>query len=562
MANELTYNNVKFDYVKTTGFDQSPIFSDDGMDYLYTYYRIQVEAVFNAQLPNAVTSEGSFASPAKLMKGIRDLLMTPRKGLVYKQGVDEIIKFTPSATITGDAKNGPFPKVFSIKQVCSPSTFIIIFEVEGYTRDCEVSASASNTAAPVILSNRWTVQDHIDGASQLTTRTTRGTTIFLGGRSLTADSLRSAFIPMVEPKFTRQDIDITESSDGLKCHWVVTDKETYVPQNPSPVTHWEGEYEEQRGESNMAAFNITVWGDKNTEKGKLLTFAIQVMFSRVNLTPRQGPDGNVSRDIIISARTRESLHENKLSLSASVLQAPVFAKNKLLMPFRIGRPIDVVTNANQFKQIQYRGSLATQLVLAKLKKENCDVPEDLARRGMSQNQPYDQPTSSTNVNIYPTANINVPDVTLYSDDQRDNPYTQYDVQTQFHTTNYTIPMPIASSNPAYRFCAFVTLAQPTCTKEVRFTVERYGEPPELPAPNTGNTDEVLLYSKVMPMSTVVTADGITQRFYQSGSYFYAMTRPPNQGENLSVAATPNYRLSPRDPSTQLLASDFVGGIIA
>lgn len=228
----LTYNGVDLQVEHFTVFEQNPVYSDDGADYLYTHFRIGCKFLWNPE----ATANAAKALPATSIAEVRKKLLESRKHLFIRFEDGQILS-SPMVAPNGrlyscDANNGPKPLRCSVMEFHGTKSAIGFFEIETWVNECD--------RARIVLSNRWSMQSDID-SNYYTTRTIIGKAVFrtdlLFSRPLPAgidagaganwllDDFRSMFIPAVPRGFRRTHIVVGVASDNTELTYQVTDEE-------------------------------------------------------------------------------------------------------------------------------------------------------------------------------------------------------------------------------------------------------------------------------------------------------------------------------------------------
>ncbi len=224
----LTYNGVELGLQRTLDVQDDAAYSPDGQDFLYREVTVDAICVINpATMAGIGINPGS--SSAKIIKSIRQVLLTPQKQLLMKSG-DDIIYDTPGFQPNGlpytcDANGGPFPEHFSVLEFQGTKTIIARYRIKFYVNDC--------LEQRIVLSNRWNITSDTD-TSGITTRTIEGWCIVDMGKfiaefgNFSVDRFRNNFSIACPTNFKRINIQVTAQSDGSRAHYVVTDQEQTV----------------------------------------------------------------------------------------------------------------------------------------------------------------------------------------------------------------------------------------------------------------------------------------------------------------------------------------------
>lgn len=239
---EITYNNVTLEIVRTNFVNREAIHTEDMATYLYTKWTIDVIA--------HVTKIDTPGDPVPILPGatdntIRNQLMQPRRQLKVVAGGSEIL-FSPRRIPTQvgsvypcDAKNGPFCTVFGIQQIIGVSMFVIHCRFETWDVEYDESQPHSTKAPNVVLANRWTSVEDIDELCY-PTRYISGEAIlrtdFMQQRNIerreagssnfnAADitTLRRYFFFPVPNNYQRQNVRVELSTDGSRLKWSFED---------------------------------------------------------------------------------------------------------------------------------------------------------------------------------------------------------------------------------------------------------------------------------------------------------------------------------------------------
>ena len=290
----LFYNGVNLGLVQVVEDSKVAEYDPTGQDYLWTRYRIAVEAIYtpddqtfaaaystsrtvgNGQpdpTSNPVPSRNS--SAVYTDRSLRHTLMQPRGVLIVDYNSDPDQKKTGDAvkqvwlesppTTTGvysgwddhpdrmpcDLNNGPIPQEDTIvNAVGDGRTFFVRFVVETCLNDCrpdsrnEISNNPNRLPPPPLLSNRWTASMSYDPAGYAT-RTFTGLAIFRadllrdaqndGNPYWTPDAWRLAILPPVPKNAIRYVDEITPAPDGFSYKYVVRDVEQEVTFLDTPL---------------------------------------------------------------------------------------------------------------------------------------------------------------------------------------------------------------------------------------------------------------------------------------------------------------------------------------
>lgn len=274
----LAYNGITLAIVQVLEESKVAEYDPTGQDYLWTRYRIAVEAIYNPDDPNFAVAyttaelgpngrpkpdskpvRNSTTSAVYTDVALRHKLMQPRGELLIdyasdpdpkKQGdaAKQLWLDSPPKDVTGnrrpcDLKNGPLPQEDTVVRTAGDGrTFIVRFVVETYLNDCEEGTELRGTRGrtnppPPLLSNRWTATMSYDDGGYAT-RTFTGLAIFRadvlreaqagGSPYWTPDAWRLDILPPVPANSIRYVDAITPSPDGFSYQYTVRDVEQEV----------------------------------------------------------------------------------------------------------------------------------------------------------------------------------------------------------------------------------------------------------------------------------------------------------------------------------------------
>ena len=137
----------------------------------------------------------------------------------------------------------------------------------------------------------------------------------------------------------------------------------------------------------------------------------------------------------------------------------------------------------------------------------------------------------------PDAVVNFGEV-LFDDSQTfykssdDGIYVDYAINSRYVKDRHTYCAGITSPNGFKgKSVAMFQLASPTLPWVVEWTASKAGEEPDIPNPDQGNTNWVLLDDDFTPTMLVTGPDGNTPLYRISGRYVYAHVSPPDQTIN-------------------------------
>lgn len=213
----ISYNGVDLKIVRVNRFEQKPVYTDDGADYLYTHYIISARCVFNEALFGGGTKTNIEEWSRKLL--------TPRGILTFMIGDKVVLQGSGS----GDAKNGPHPIACDIVEVHGTKTLHVDFVIETWIVNCP---NANNA----LISHRWSDR-HIIDERFMTTRIVEGVAIFrsdfLSKNNDRPDFHRSELFQPLPKRMRRENIEVRQHSDGLTISYSFRDVEQRINVEPS-----------------------------------------------------------------------------------------------------------------------------------------------------------------------------------------------------------------------------------------------------------------------------------------------------------------------------------------
>lgn len=134
----------------------------------------------------------------------------------------------------------------------------------------------------------------------------------------------------------------------------------------------------------------------------------------------------------------------------------------------------------------------------------------------------------------------IPWATSFSDEQAgQEPYPVYDVTARYELKTGLVQMPVAG--PKGTPARIVRLTSPTTLKTISWVVQRVGERPRLPHPDTGDPNDVLLYMDVYFPNPVLQPDGLRLSWLAQGVYVYACQLPLTEQNMLYVPTAATMR---------------------
>lgn len=240
MAETITYNGIDLEVVKTNTIRRLPVYTDDGVDYKYTHWLIDVDCVFNPQATSVNANGQSQHRPGLLPAvtdvNIRQRLTAPRQLLIVRNGDANVILKTPAdlrPKVFSDQANGPIPsEICSVQQIVGTKTFLVHFVVEAWVNECPNN--------PLILAHRWETEQDTD-EDFYAVRVVKGEAVFnpaamsnlinARGNGLNGaipDQYRRDLFHPLPLGYQRVHLNVVVDSDGNSLRYVIVDREMPV----------------------------------------------------------------------------------------------------------------------------------------------------------------------------------------------------------------------------------------------------------------------------------------------------------------------------------------------
>jgi len=531
------YNDYTFPELTTTAsLDKTPIWTDDGIDYLYTHYHLEISFVYEISL-----GSGGNQDVVSWLKARKFQLEAPRKKLIIKLNDTEYITVNPP-----DAKNGPFPTGLKVKQFTQKNAAICSWGVDFYVVECSDNA-------PPLLTNRWDMGLQMD-SKQLWSREINGVLIVRAGAQ--PDAFRQFGVPKIPMGWKREAIIVKESSDGLKLNYTIRDRQVYVGQ-PAPCSEWEGHYAEATdyGMNSTSALqykhiSLKAWGDVNTSKANLLQFLAQILAARITIVAVSGGD------FLQQATVSESLNENWVAIQAVAVHIPGQKRGPFPLTTAVGANIYVVDD-QPCKDPGDRGTYLTQLFVAEAS-NNCGGAEPIISVQADPNEtPGQDDTSPQNYpgdsGAFPTEGN-----TDFSEATQESPYTNYQIESRYERDEHRFHLPMGSQGGAGS--VVVQVAQATMRRKIKWTATRQGQKPQIPT-FIETKKQILLTSTVGGYAPFIGADGDSVIWTLSGDFDIAYTDTPTPQDPLSLGSYPLDTLQINTPDTQITYDQYDGNML-
>lgn len=591
-----SYNGIVMQLARTNDLAFDAVYSDDGMDYLYTQVRIDIAATINpgataytkqAGVPTATPG----ALPTTTIEAIRHALLQPRQQLLVTDYSGQVMLRCPVDGYSVDLVDGPKPLSLTIREVQGSRSFLVNWRCE-----CHILECPDGSTTPVLLSNRWSDQ-HTIGVNHLAVRSAAGKVVFhkafLEAAGAVTDDYRHFFLPPVAPGFQRTHVDIVQNSANTEAMWRITDEEVMYDLGETDSRGYgvpgglrgSGIIELQGRQAlvsiptgtNAPTTGMTMNNLLVTAKGNKLSnqwIMIQRLFE---LAASILGIGNVAGDYIVHVSVARSLGQKEKWVELQIgfyqqqtKQAFIGNINIASLRYDVG---EIFTsqggvNPNLPNDFGTRGTAIGTLVAQRL----TDACQGVEGPGASQGG---APTGNPPPPEGPPPSINVftrdelPEITpSYSPDPSPYPYTSYDLEMKYNTNTGIIQCPIAgpraqtsqsgaSSRPT---SAVFRTHQPMSTLTIVGTAERIGQMPLLPRPESTDRNLVLKNFQIIPNAPTILNDAVTPVGRVTVYYEYAMLAPiDSQNPSLRVGVLPWTSIP--IGTVDLTPDDFSDGII-
>lgn len=534
----IKYGDVTLKLTRVNSFAQEPVYSDDGIDYLYTRFVLDVTGLLTLDSPIV----GSGATLASNIAVVQSNLMTPRSTLLFTINGESVL--TASAP---DAKAGPFPRSCTITNITGTRSAVINYVVEAH-----VKVTCSESSENPVLSNRWSMENVYDENLYCTRRTTGRLTVKAVDGGINADSFRAYGIPPLPRGWKRKRFSFNVDTTGLILDYTVEDEEKFLlpPIHSTTATGTYREATEKFGTYTIVDVSVTCAGAKSISKTDLISDCAQVCLSRLDLGVAVG------KDRLLRAELSEELFDNRVTMSLTARRIlNVITANVLISSNKIGKAIG--TEGLAAMDLGFRESELIKSAVAAWK-PTCAEPTGVGPFTL------DDQSQSTNEEIEdPEVYISLGDnfageSPAYNGDHYQYLFTDYELEIEYDTDEHKIQLPVAGTGPLAS--EIIQLAAPTQRATIRWKGDRIGTWPKAPIAHSLVTNGHLLSKKVRPEAPRLIPDGQQYEYSMSGEYIYAITTPLNEATSgLPAPSMPYDTLSPSD--ARVPSSTFTGDIV-
>jgi hypothetical protein len=484
-----------------------------------------------------------------------------------------------------DVKNGPHPTQFKVLQIIGGRAARVAFSIRCAKVNC--LRATGFPAVPLVLNNRWSVQEAMDVNAQVT-RTISGRMRLSMPVSALAMDYKWLCTPGIEPGFRRESIDFLVDPTGLECEYHVVDRQVYAAA-PWPATKMNIEQTEEMQEATQffTTVNVRLEAPVNASKGLLFLrilytwqarAAFLKLFNQNAQEPAQNPYfiegfrivdhvGEVNAmEGMIRIRHQPSQVSSNLQVSWQELMKRIVPGFR---PLHYDTPLDGEPRPYDprlsdppplYGYNPYDPAVRTPAILMLLQcylQTPCTVmPRWIAQGGQApspENPPqYETMVRGTQSETELTSPGQKSDYSLAA---MQNVFTIARMKNHYETDRCRVQLPIAGRAAAGEDTSLVvSLAPPQARRVLEFDIERAGSWPEIPEPTDMYQDGQLvgrLLEKAIDPHPPMTADGQNRIYRISGSYTWALSRPPQSGDKITTGLLPYTNFTPAETAVDL-----------
>lgn len=636
----VSYNGVTLHNVRTLSWDQEVRYDASGTDAMFHTFRMRFEGLLHTAYHNdsivSVSGDSHTTTmPVQYEAVHRAILRTREQLLIYVTRQDtgenlEIFRCDPApGGITGDASNspanainlerdvdnGPKPKAFRIIQVIGGKCLRVQFEIECSKLICPSGvynkSGAAYNAMPVVLSNRWSVEESMD-ENMFTTRNIAGKLRLSTNLEYLHANVKYLTVPGLEDGFRRANIDFSTDKTGLECDYRITDRQVHTSA-PWPATKMNVRHTQSTNDGlNMTSeVYVELEGSPAADKKELFARAMQIIDAKLNFKALLSTDSGVGTKYIPEAISFTDYigDSNRVEAVARFLEIPqdldtTFANLRknlgkpLELPAWMGVPYDpgnsippAIYGYNPPQGTAVAGSERRPAVLLLLQcylQQPCLDVHSIARWGTlyepaeEEDDEHKKPYEPTQVNEQEPGYLPEPPGEEWSQSAKSSVYTYVRACTKYIIDKLRVGLPVASSgggvktaeesrasisagggssNPADS-CRVFSLGPAQCRRIIDYDAERAGALPEMPAAldsyRDGENDSIratLLRHSSEAYPPSLTSDGVTKLYRLSVHLEYALSRAPSLGESVRMGVAPQTKLKRNDTEVKLLPAE-------
>ncbi len=570
----VVYGGFKLPLVKTNTLSQESIYTEDGIDYMYTKYTLDCNCLVTLDSLNVVPELDGINEINQKIEAFREFIMQPRRAFQFSLGDQDANMIEIGAP---DIAGGPFPKSFNIVEIQGANAAVMSFTIEAHKSDCPDDREGDESE---ILSNRFAVTTRYD-QNFYATRTITGKLVLKGRTNPQPDEFRNVVMPELPHGYRRNTMDFQVASNGLTLAYTIVDLEKFLLDSASTTVS--GSYTEEsinRGAKVFGQLDISLSAPKNFAKAFLYIRAVEIAFSRVT-----------EFDFLLSASVREELFDNTVQFRLRFQKEPT-AVNRIKSGFAllgnraglgISDPTDFVrlnlpkkkvrvegqevffndrdffnpedataVNRNQHSaDLSIRNEEIIRAAVVAWKDPCVQKPDTVRYKPMDEDVPeedLDDPEPEITVTEVakdedlPVPNYGSDHLAIDIENKRSFMLMEADIEIDYKTLTNVIQLPIANGPKStdspfglgdeFNDDVFVILSRPRMVKTISWTFERVDKQPSIPnpfdeyiVPNTNGTVKARLLKKVIsPNAAQLAADGKKELFSISGAYEYGFNR--------------------------------------
>lgn len=525
------YNNVAIQECRTLSFEMVQERDPSHTDSMWNKYTIMVRGFVSG-------STGQFRNDsAAALADLKAKLESPRRPFTYKIGNETLV------TCSGlDAKLGPEPLPAKVREVTT-GTFMVECGVIVRLTECD---DTCNSLSPVV-SLRWS-QTEVFDENWYSHLTTNGKLIVRSDLLQSADTFRPLATPPLIADYQRIKSSYNLSMDGTILDFSFDDVERdRLP--PFPATKASGQFTVQvkLGARRFGTVSVHLEGPKGVSRLDLMVRALQMCYSKMwpEMTgqSRLNPIGMTVKedmfepivDVTMTAELTPILGSSSSGALTSATSAAVRAgialgagptpPGPVAMP-TVGLPPAGVGQGRPGIAPPTRKRLQALLAAAFRDPCACEGYESTmstGNRGVSfDRQMRAVPTGANPFSLTIGANLPEATTSLRTDAA---PYDIYMIKSKVVSNPGVVQMPGTGMGPSGGVAQMARVSGGSTQMLTTWVAGRTGAPPVLPAPETTNTNLVLVDGGVTNSDTQPNADGSALVYLCSGFFIYAVLNP-------------------------------------